>query len=764
MAMDLTQLLDNLKDDPGFSECVTRWEEIPAKPTVHGPFPEGIDRRIVDALRQRGIDQLYSHQTEAIQRILDGHNVVVVTPTASGKTMCYNIPVLNSILENDSTRTLYVFPTKALAQDQVAELQELIEALGVDIKTYTYDGDTPQTARKAIRLAGHIVVTNPEMLHTGIMPHHTKWVKLFENLKYIVIDELHQYRGVFGSHLANVIRRLRRICSFYGSNPKFVLCSATIANPAEMAEKVTGEPVEAVDKSGAPTGRKTMVFYNPPVVNRQLGIRQSSVKQAERIARHFIANDIQTIVFGRSRMTVEIVLSGLLKAGDALKADPDTIRGYRGGYLPLERREIERGLRDGSIRTVVSTNALELGVDIGSLDAAILIGYPGTIASTWQQAGRAGRRNDHSAAVLIASSSPLDQYVITHPDYVLGKSPESGLVNPDNLYILVSHLKCAAFELPFADGERFGRQPIGEVLQYLEDEGVLHHSGDKWFWSAEAFPAEGVSLRSSSVDNVVIIDTSDGAEVVGEVDWYSAMTLVHEEAIYIHSGQQYQVEKLDYDEKKAYVRPVDVDYYTDANLAVNLKVLTEEDEAEAESMTTGWGDVEVTYLATIFKKIKLETLENVGWGRIALPQSDMHTQSFWLSLSEEAFPFVDNELMQNALVGLGNLLVNVVPLYLLCDRRDLGLSVQVKSPFTGRPTIYIWEKWAGGIGLSERLFEITDLVLQSALELVAACECESGCPACVGPLFEVGPSGKQNTIDLLTRLVSSAKARMQAAS
>jgi DEAD/DEAH box helicase domain-containing protein len=762
--MNLIQLLDSFRDDPRFSKCVTHWEEIPAKPAEYGPFPEGIDQRIVGVLASRGVYQLYSHQAEAISEILSGRNVVVVTPTASGKTMCYNIPVLNSILSNDATRMLYIFPTKALSQDQVAELQELIESLGVDIKTYTYDGDTPQTARKAIRLAGHIVVTNPEMLHCGILPHHTKWVKLFENLRYVVIDELHQYRGVFGSHLANVVRRLKRICSFYGSSPRFVLCSATIANPKELAEKIVEEPFSAVDKSGAPTGRKTFVFYNPPVVNRQLGIRRSSIKQAERIAASLISNDIQTIVFGRSRTTVEVVLSGLLEIAKEYKKDQGKIRGYRGGYLPLERREIERGLRDGSIRTVVSTNALELGVDIGSLEAAVLIGYPGTIASTWQQAGRAGRRNDHSAAILVASSSPLDQYIVRHPEYILEKSPESGLVNPDNLYIMISHLKCAAFELPFADGEKLGSQPIAEALRYLEDEGILHHGDGKWFWTAEAFPAEGVSLRSSSAENVVIVDRTAAPEVIGEVDWFSAMTLVHEEAIYIHAGQQYQVEELDYDEKKAYVRAVNVDYYTDANLAVNLKVLSKEAERSGESMTTAWGDVEVTYLATIFKKLKLETLEHVGWGRIALPQNDMHTQSAWLSLGEGVFAFVDNELAQNALVGLGNLLTNVAPLYLLCDPRDLGLKVEIKSPFTGLPTIYIWEKWAGGIGLSERLFEIFDLTLQSAWDLVTGCECESGCPACVGPLFEVGPSGKQNTTDLLSKLIASRSERARKAS
>jgi DEAD/DEAH box helicase domain-containing protein len=755
--MNLAQLLDRLRDTPGFMENVGLWRTTPPQEPSYGPWPGGLDPRLVDVLKRRGIIELYCHQAEAVARVLDGENVVVVTPTASGKTLCYNLPVLNALLGNDETRALYLFPTKALSQDQSNELHELVTDLGVDIKAHTYDGDTPATARRAIRQAGHIVVTNPDMLHTGILPHHTKWVRLFENLRYVVIDELHHYRGVFGSHLANVVRRLRRICEFYGSDPAFVMCSATIANPRELAERTIGEGVSLVDNNGAPRGSKHFIFYNPPVVNAELGIRKSSVQSGEQIGSMFIANDIQTIVFARSRTRVEVILSALKEAARRHHHDPDDIRGYRGGYLPLERREIERGLRDGSVRGVVSTNALELGIDIGSLEASIMVGYPGSIASTWQQAGRAGRGDEVSMAMLIASSSPLDQYIVNHPDYFFGMSPEQGLINPENLFIMVSHLKCAAFELPFVDQEPFGGTPVEEILAHLEQEGMLHHTAGQWYWTGETFPAEEVSLRSPTQDNVVIIDETHDARVIGEVDTFSAMMLVHEEAIYIHEGQQYQVERLDYEEKKAFVRAVDVDYYTDANLAVQLKVLTVEGEGEDAETRREWGDVSVTALVTIYKKLKLDTLENVGWGKVRLPENELHTQAYWFALRDEAFGVGDEDVVRGALAGIANLLVNVAPVYLLCDRSDLGVFCEVKSPFTEAPTIYLYERYAGGVGMSEKLFELHGEVIGGALELVEACPCEHGCPSCVGPAVEVGSRAKGNAVAILIRLARAAR-------
>src|SRR5690606_39170629 len=528
---------------------------------VYAPLPERLHPELLKALHAKGMDQLYSHQAAAFSAAQSGEHVVTVTPTASGKTLCYNLPVLQEIVSHPESRALYMFPTKALAQDQVAELQQFADLMDCELKTHTYDGDTAPSIRTAIRNAGHIVVTNPDMLHSAILPHHTKWVKLFENIKYIVIDEVHAYRGVFGSHVANVLRRLLRICQFYGSNPQFLCASATIDNPGEHASRLIGKPVHVVDNNGAPAGEKHFIFYNPPVVNAQLGIRRSSVIKTKKLASSLIKQGLQTIVFARSRVRVELLLT-YLQALTEHKVNDRTIRGYRGGYLPKLRREIEHGLRSGEIKAVVSTNALELGIDIGQLQACVLNGYPGTIASTWQQSGRAGRRNEISVTFLVASSSPLDQYMIQNPDYFFNRPPEQALIDPDNLLILIDHVKCAAYELPFKQGEQFGGERLEDMMEFLTEEKVLHHVGDTWYWMEQSFPAHNISLRTAAGENFIIIDISNRNKVIGEVDRFSAPTLIHEEAIYIHEGVQYQVEMLDYEEKKAYVREVDVDYYT----------------------------------------------------------------------------------------------------------------------------------------------------------------------------------------------------------
>jgi DEAD/DEAH box helicase domain-containing protein len=549
-------------------EVLTAVRQIPAREAKFRPIPGWVTSALSEAYRAKGIQELYSHQALTAELVHHGKNVVVVTPTASGKTLCYNLPVLNAVLENADTRALYLFPTKALAQDQLAELHDLSRRLDDRFGVYTYDGDTPSDARKAIRERGHVVLTNPDMLHTGILPHHTKWMRLFENLRYIVIDELHTYRGVFGSHLANVLRRLRRVAQFYGSNPQFICCSATIANPGELASQLVEQEVEVVEENGAPAGEKLFVFYNPPLVNRNLGIRRSYINESTRVAKELLARKLQTIVFANSRLHTEILLTYLQQANPSKPGQTEPIRGYRGGYLPGERREIERGLRDGQILGVVTTTALELGIDIGSLDACVMAGYPGSIASTWQRAGRAGRRSGSSCAVFIASSAPLDQFIVQHPDYFFGSSPEHAHIQPANLEILVNHLKCAAFELPLSREERFGNVDLPELCERLGEAGFLHKSGGNWHWVQEAYPADTISLRSVTSDNFVIINTTGeengGPEVIGEVDFSSALTTVHPKAIYIHQGQQYHVERLDFDKRKAYVKRVNVDYYTDA--------------------------------------------------------------------------------------------------------------------------------------------------------------------------------------------------------
>jgi DEAD/DEAH box helicase domain-containing protein len=714
-------------------------------------------------LGRQGVNELYTHQREAVDAVRRGDHVVVVTPTASGKTLCYNLPVLNTILEDPNARALYLFPTKALAQDQLANLHALSTTLNRDIKTYTYDGDTPPTARKLVRTAGHIVISNPDMLHTGVLPHHTKWVRLFENLRYVVIDELHNYRGVFGSHVANVMRRLLRICEFYGSRPQFICASATIGNPRELAERVLGvSPITMVDNNGAPQGPKTFIFYNPPVTNKELGIRRSALLEATDIAAQLLANDIQTVVFGRTRQTVEVLLTYLREAAARHRHDPSRVRGYRGGYLPNQRRDIERGLRDGSVRTVVSTNALELGVDIGALEAAVLVGYPGTVASMWQQAGRAGRRSTHALAVLVAGSSPLDQFVVNNPQYFFERSPENGLINPDNLFILMSHLQCAAFELPFRDDEPFGTHnatETGEMLAYLEESMVVRHAAGMWHWSSENFPAETISLRTAAAENFVIIDTTDPTpRIIGEMDRFSVLTLLHEDAIYLHEGRQYHVDKLEWEEQKAYVRGVEADYYTDAELNVTLKVLGINTDLP-ETAHRNHGDVMVSAQPTIYKKIKLGTHENVGWGKIHLPEQELHTTAYWLCVPQlVADHLPGKEALQSGLVGLANVLSQIAPLYLMCDPRDIGVVPQVKNPFTGLSTVFLYDTYPGGIGFSKKLYEIHEGMLQAASELVGACSCDDGCPSCVGPAMEVGPGGKKHTLDMLNGLLVAAAA------
>jgi len=748
--MNLSQLLTQLRTAPELAERVTAWKITPPRHGSFADFPPTVDPRLIDVLRSRGIERLFTHQAQAIEAAERGENFIVVTPTASGKTLCYNIPVLDSLLEDPHSRAIYLFPTKALSQDQLDELHGLITALNADIKTYTYDGDTPVNARKAIRAAGHIVITNPDMLHTGILPHHTKWVKLFENLKYVIIDEVHQYRGVFGSHLANVIRRLKRICNWYGTKPIFILSSATIANPEELARKLVEEEVVLIDTDGSPKGSKHFIFYNPPVVNKELGIRRSSVHEGRSLAKDFLLNDIQTIVFARTRKTVEILLSYLKEDMKFNGRDKEEVRGYRGGYLPKQRRDIERGLRDGQVRGVVATNALELGIDIGQLDACVITGYPGTITSTWQQAGRAGRRADVSCAVLVAISAPLDHYIVTHPDYFFSQSPEHALINPDNLLILISHIKCAAFELPFRQGEPYGGQSIDQILDFLEEQGVLHKVEGVYHWSTESYPADEISLRTAARDNVVIIDTT-GVEprVIGEVDSFSAPTMVHEEAIYIHEGDQYQIEKLDWEGKKAYATKVEVDYYTDANLAVQVRVIDQFESERLDRCGKAHGEVLVSALPTIYKKIKLWTHENVGWGDIRLPEQEMQTTAYWLSFPERVTRMLTRADLESGLVGLSNVLVNVAPLFLMCDPHDIGVKPEVRSPHTGEATIFIYDRVPAGIGFAEKLYRIHDQLLETAERLVRDCGCAQGCPSCVGPVGEIGPYGKRNALRLI---------------
>jgi DEAD/DEAH box helicase domain-containing protein len=747
-------VIESLVADPSIQVLLAAHRVLEPLPARHAPWPDGIDPRIVDALRTRGVDALYTHQAHAIQAVRDGRNVCVVTPTASGKTLCYNLPVLDAIVRDPTARALYLFPTKALAADQLTELRELADAAELELKTSTYDGDTPPTVRSVVRAAGQVVITNPDMLHAAILPHHTKWFKLFENLRFVVIDELHTYRGLFGSHVANVIRRLRRVCRHYGADPVFICASATIANPRELAEQLLEATVELVDENGAPRGRKHILVVNPPVANEQLGIRGSALLTAQRLAEDLISGGVQTIAFARSRTAVEVLTSYLRETFAPPPGHPHTIRGYRGGYLPNERRDIEAGLRDGRVRGVVATNALELGIDIGSLDAAISVGYPGTIASTWQQLGRAGRRTSTSLAALVCSSAPIDQFLATHPEYLFDQSPEHGLVNPNNLHVLLNHLRAASFELPVPAGERFGIDETPMVLDVLEEDGYIRRAADdRYYWSHENFPASAFSLRSGSPENVVIVDvTGDRHRVLGEVDLFAAPLLVHEKAIYIHEGVQHHVDRLDWEERKAYVTRTDVDYYTDADLGITLKVLEVFEDATGPAGQRQRGEVMVAWKVTMFKKLKFHTHENVGWGSISIPEQEMHTAACWLVPPAQIVNRYDRDTLDGALIGLARVARTCAAMLLMCDPRDLGVLAQVQAPFTGRPTLYLYDAVPGGVGLTERLFTLIDQLVLACRGLVDGCRCADGCPACVGPVTEVGPRGKVVVGELLAAL------------
>jgi DEAD/DEAH box helicase domain-containing protein len=754
---------------------VTTVRTLPAVEARYAPWPDAIDPRLRTALQARGVTELYTHQAATLAHVLAGENVVVTTPTASGKTLCYNAPVLSTILSDSASRALYLFPTKALAQDQLAELHELTAhvnaAAGTDIGVFTYDGDTPQDARRAIRTRAHITLTNPDMLHSGILPHHPKWAKVFENLRFVVIDELHAYRGVFGSHLANVLRRLQRVCRHYGSDPIVICSSATIANPQQLAERLAERPFTLVGESGAPRGEKLFLFVNPPVVNRELGIRRSYLTEARRVAGEFLKRQLQLIVFCQSRLSTEILTTYLKDDFEGPPGTPEQIRGYRGGYLPLRRREIERGLREGQVRAVVATNALELGIDIGALDVAVMAGYPGTIASTWQRAGRAGRRQGRSAAVMVASSAPIDQFVVRTPDYFFDASPEHALVNPDNLHILLDHLKCAAFELPFGAGERFGREDVQEILRLLAEEGFVHlvEDGDKgqWNWTSESYPADAVSLRSISSDNFVVVDTTRGADIIGETDFTSALSTLHEKAIYLIEGKLFQVEKLDFEGRKAFVRAVDCDYYTDAITYTRVTILDVfSTEGVGNDALKSHGDVRVVSRVVGFKKIKFYTNENVGSGELDLPEQQMHTTAYWLTLPRSLMASLPYSLEErrDGVVGLAFAMRQVAQLLLMCDRQDIGISIGAgdEGPAVGQgltlqdldePRVFVYDSYPGGIGFSEPLFAMHDELVARTRELIAGCGCDHGCPTCVGPVGETGPEAKPVALLILDRLM-----------
>jgi DEAD/DEAH box helicase domain-containing protein len=758
--------IEALRQDAGFMSCVAHWQEVPERAGRYAEIPAEVDPRIRRALLARGIERLFSHQRTAFEEARAGHHIVVVTPTASGKTLAYNLPVLQTLLEEPEAKAMYLFPTKALSQDQQSELNEVLLGGELPVKIFTYDGDTPQSIRISVREEGRVVITNPDMLHTGVLPNHPKWIKFFQGLRYVVIDEIHTYRGVFGSHMTNVVRRLKRVAAFYRARPQFICCSATIGNPRELAERIVEEPVRLLDDNGAPTGRRHFVLYNPPLVDPVQGIRRSVVKEAQAIATRLLKKRIKTIVFARSRLRTELIASYIRESLRNVFTEDGRVKvaSYRGGYLPNERRTIERGLRQGEILGVVSTNALELGIDIGGLDVSILAGFPGSIASTWQQAGRAGRRATVSLSVLVASASPIDQYIIRHPEYFFGRSPESGWVDPDNVFILNDQLKCAVFELPFEEEEPMARR-YRELLDYLEENGVVRFSAGRWFWSDRSYPAEKISLRSSAPGNIVIVDQTRGRdEVIGEMDKPSAKMYLYDEAIYIHLGDQYVVRRLDLPNQRCYVESTEVNYYTDSIVKTDIKLLQEDERRRSAGMGVAIGDILVRTQATKYKKLKYGTHENVGYGEIDLPPDEMHTRSVVLLFEEgsaagAAFDRVPEEQRPVVMQRLGVLVRNIAPVFLLCDSRDIGVAERLKDPSYEMPCLYVYDSYPGGTGLAEGFLEAAGEILRGALELASGCPCVEGCPSCIGPVAEVtGFNPKAAVLGLLAAWAPGAAA------
>lgn len=833
----LGYLLDLWQREPTIAANLVSRRTEPEQPARTADIPLDLHPVLGAYLVQKGIGRLYSHQSQSWQQAVAGRNVVVVTGTASGKTLCYNLPVLDQVLRFPETRALYLFPTKALTQDQFQGLRDVsafaTQAADLTIPAAIYDGDTPQGDRQSIRKKGRVILSNPDMLHTGILPHHTLWADFFRSLRFVIIDEIHVYRGVFGSHVANLIRRLKRVAQFYGAHPQFILTSATIANPGQLAGRLIEEPVVVVDEDGSPHGRRHFLLYNPPIVNPDLGLRASSTGESVRLAGDLLDQDVQSILFCRTRRTVEMMLKHLQQA----RADnSDALRSYRSGYLPKERRAIESSLRQGQARAVVATNALELGIDIGGVDAVILVGYPGTIASTRQQAGRAGRKHGASLAVLVASANPLDQYLMQHPEYLFERTPEQALINPDNLLILLQHLRCAAFELPFKQGEGFGRlsqEMLDSILQLLAESGELHSSANTYYWMADRYPADQVSLRSSSPHRVALqSDHQDGHRVIGEVDYESALWMVHPHAIYLHSGQMYEVRDLDLENNVAHIHPVEIDYYTDPKVQTEIEKLSEMLQSPVEGGEIHYGELMVTTQVTGYKRLKWFTNENLGEGVLDLPATQLRTVGYWLSLDQSTvdqlretglwnndpndygpnwlfarrlalkrdqhtcqvcgtvesdrpfhvhhkIPFrtfpsyvqanqIDNlvtlcpschqraELavkVRSGLAGLGYVLHNLAPLFLMCDVEDLGVHTDPLSPLAEKqPVVVLYDMVPAGIGLSETIYGLHTELMQRSLELVSACSCVSGCPSCVGVAGAAGVGGKEETLALLSVL------------
>ncbi len=744
--MDVEELLQRVKSQDFYSRQVVHVEEIPAREAVYKEVPGGIHPSVRAALAKEGIERLYGHQADAIEQVRQGRNVVIVTSTASGKTLCYNIPVVETLVEDSLATMFFIYPTKALAQDQLRGLGKFqLPERGVEFLAGTYDGDTPQNLRRKLRDGANVILTNPDMLHQGILPQHARWNRVFTHLKYVVIDEVHAYRGVFGSHLANVLRRLARICRHYGSSPQFICSSATIANPKEHAERITGQPMELITNDGSPRGPKRFVLWNPPPLEtaargrsdswRVGGDRRSPLWEAVHLMTNLVKGGVQTIAFVRTRLAAELIFKNcrdLLRPVSRRLAR--SVHAYRGGYLPEERRDIERRLVSKDILGVSSTNALELGIDIGSLDACILVGYPGTVASLWQQAGRAGRGQDESVVFLVAQNSPMDQYLMTYNGYIFAQSPEHAVVDPENPHVAVGHVRCAVHELPMSDREAqeaFG--PYTQViLELLEEDGSVRHIENHWYWACSEYPAAEVNLRNIAGPVYTIQDEADGEKVIGTMDEMSALSQLHDHAVYLHGAETYFVEKLDLEQKIALVQRRDLDYYTQAVQTSQIRIDEVEEEGEWQGAQIGFGDVTVTTSIPMFKKIRFHSRDSLGFEKLELPPQELETVAMWFAPPESVVKQMMERKMvvSEGLIGIANVFVEVAPFFVMCDTRDVGTVVN--SSCLNRDALFLHDRYPGGMGYARRCMERTDEIMHTIHAVIRECGCEDGCPSCVG--------------------------------
>jgi len=743
--MDAEQFLKRLKRADFFRDQMVHIRSLPPQEAALSDLKEGLHPAVKEAFSSKGVHHLYGHQVEAIQWVRQGQHVVVVTGTASGKTLCYTIPILEQLLKDRHSTTLLLFPTKALAQDQLRGLVGLQEeGDSFSFLAGTYDGDTPQNLRRQLRNQGNLVLTNPDMLHQGILPHHARWNRFFSHLKYVVVDEIHAYRGVFGSHLANVRRRLDRICSHYGSSPQFICCSATIGNPKEHAERITGREMRLVDRDDSPKGPKRFVLWNPPPLEQAArgnsmdwrvgGDRRSPLWEAVYLMSSLVKEGIQTIAFVRTRLAAELLFKNcrelLLPVSKRLA---ESIHAYRGGYLPEQRREIERMLAQREILGVSSTNALELGIDIGSLEACIIIGYPGTVASLWQQAGRAGRGLEETVVFLIAQNTPIDQYLMTHSAYLFQQSPEEAVVDPDNPHICAGHIQCACHELPLRDDQAHTFGLFAEpVLELLEEEEVVRHIDQNWYWASSNYPAADVSLRNISGPVYTIQDSSQGERVIGTLDEISALSQLHDHAVYLHAAETYFVNKLDLEQKIAHVEKKDLDYYTQSVQSSQIQIDETLEETSWREGLVGFGEVTVTTSIPMFKKIRFHSRDSLGYEQLELPPQMLETMAFWWVPSEAAKEAVlgAGQVLGEALTGIANVLVEVAPLFVMCDTQDMGAVVDVRC--LGEDALFLYDRYPGGIGYAKRCVGKIAEIMGTIHDVIRDCACRSGCPSCVG--------------------------------